>query len=66
MTCTGVAPCLSSGLAKNDQVLYMFVLLSLLLWPFDRVTSTQYMDFLEIFNISLDLSSVHFAHFSGC
>ena len=24
------------------------------------------MDFVEIFNISLDLSTVHFAHFSGC
>ena len=29
-------------------------------------TSTQYMDFVEIFNISLDLSTIYFAHFSGC
>ena len=27
--------------------------------------STQYMDFVEIFNISLDLSTIYFAHFSG-
>ena len=29
-------------------------------------TNTQYMDFVEIFNILLDLSSIHFARFSGC
>ena len=29
-------------------------------------TSTQYMDFVDIFNISLDLSAIYFAHFSGC
>ena len=29
-------------------------------------TSTQYMDFIEIFKISLDLSTVYFAHFSEC
>ena len=29
-------------------------------------TGTQYMDFVEIFNISLDLSTIYFAHFSGC
>ena len=28
--------------------------------------STQYMDFVEIFNISLDLSTIYFAHFSWC
>ena len=28
-------------------------------------TSTQYMDFVEIFNILLDLSFIYFAHFSG-
>ena len=28
--------------------------------------STQYMDFVEIFNISLDLPTIYFAHFSGC
>ena len=27
--------------------------------------STQYMDFVKIFNISLDLLSIYFAHFSG-
>ena len=26
---------------------------------------TQYMDFVEIFNISLDLSAIYFAHFTG-
>ena len=29
-------------------------------------TSTQYMDFVEVFNNSLDLSAVYFAHLSGC
>ena len=29
-------------------------------------TRIQYMDFVGIFNISLDLSAVCFAHFSGC
>ena len=29
-------------------------------------TSTQYMDFVEIFNIVLDLSTIYFSHFSGC
>ena len=29
-------------------------------------TSAQYMDFVEIFNISQDLSSIYFANFSGC
>ena len=29
-------------------------------------TSTQYIDFVEILNISLDLSTINFAHFSGC
>ena len=28
-------------------------------------TSTQYMDFVEIFNISLDFSTIYFANFSG-
>ena len=28
-------------------------------------TSTQYMDFIEICNISLDLSTIYFANFSG-
>ena len=29
-------------------------------------TSTQYIDYVEILNISLDLSAIYFAHFSGC
>ena len=29
-------------------------------------TSTQYMDFVDIFNVSLDLSTIYFAHFSEC
>ena len=28
--------------------------------------STQYMDFVEVFNISLDLSTIYCANFSGC
>ena len=29
-------------------------------------TSTQYMDFVKFFNISLDLPTIYFAHFSEC
>ena len=29
-------------------------------------TSTQYMDFVEILNVLLDLSAICFAHFSEC
>ena len=29
-------------------------------------TSTQCMDFVDIFNVSLDLFTIYFAHFSGC
>ena len=29
-------------------------------------TGTQDMDFVEIVNISLDLSTIYFANFSGC
>ena len=27
---------------------------------------TQFMDFVEVFDISLDLSTIYFANFSGC
>ena len=37
----------------------------LLAGPFSH-TRTQYVDFIEIFNFSLDLSTFYFAHFSGC
>ena len=29
-------------------------------------TSTHYMDFVDIFNISLDLSAIYFAHLGEC
>ena len=29
-------------------------------------TSTQYIDFVEIFNILLDLSTIYFANFGRC
>ena len=29
-------------------------------------TSTQYIDFVDIFNTSLDLSTIYFSHFSEC
>ena len=31
-----------------------------------NLSSTQYIDFVEILNLSLDLSTIYFAHFSGC
>ena len=40
--------------------------LGMLLAGLISYTSTQYIDFVEIFNISLDLSTIYFAHFSGC
>ena len=36
MICTSVVPCLSSGLAKNNKIMSMFVQLSWLFWPFLR------------------------------
>ena len=44
---------------------YLEHLVMLLAGPISR-TSTQYMDFVEIFTISQDLSANYFAHFSGC
>ena len=32
--CTSVIPCSSSGLAKNNRLMYMFVLFSRLFWLF--------------------------------
>ena len=29
-------------------------------------TTIVYMDFIEIFNVSLDLSTIYLAHFNGC
>ena len=29
-------------------------------------TDTRYTDYVEILNISVDLSTIYFAHFSGC
>ena len=34
MICTGVTPCLSTGFAKNDKIMSMFVLFFRLFWPF--------------------------------
>ena len=35
MICTSVAPCLSTGLAKNDKIMSMFVLFSRLFGYFE-------------------------------
>ena len=40
-------------------------LLLLLAGPISH-TSTQFMDFVEILNISMDLSTIYLPHFSGC
>ena len=37
MICTNVMPCLSSGLAKNDNIMSMFVLFSQLFGHFESV-----------------------------
>ena len=53
MTCTGVDPCLSSSLAKNNHVLFMFVQIFqlfglnsdlVLLRKFTRLFFTEYGD----------------------
>ena len=36
MICTGVVPCLSCGLAKNNKIMSMFVQLSCFFLPFLR------------------------------
>ena len=41
---------------------HLFVLLAQSIFH----TSSQYMDFVEVFNVSLDFSTIYFAHFSGC
>ena len=33
---------------------------------FSENSSTQYIDYVEVLSISLDLSTIYFAHFSGC
>ena len=36
MICTGVVPCLSSSLAKNNEIMSMFVPFFLLFWLFRK------------------------------
>ena len=51
----------------NDGILYLFNAehqVVLLAGPTSH-TSIQYMDFVQIFNVSLDLSTIRFAQFSG-
>ena len=43
MMCTGVIPCVSSGLAKNINIMSMFVLFSWLFWSFESLTSLKKM-----------------------
>ena len=38
MICTSVVPCLSTGLAKNDKIMSMFVLFSRLFGHFESLT----------------------------
>ena len=40
-------------------------LVVLLAGPISHI-SIQCMDFIEILNVSLDVSTIYFAHFSGC
>ena len=41
MICTSVIPCLSTGLAKNNQIMSMFVLFSRLLGHFESLACFQ-------------------------
>ena len=38
MICTSVIPCLSTGLAKNDKIMSMFVLFSRIFGHFESLT----------------------------
>ena len=49
-----------TGVMLNPEHLVMF-----LAGPVSH-SIIQCMDFIEIFNLSLDFSTVYFAHFSGC
>ena len=41
MICTSVVPCLSTGLAKNDKIMSMFVLFSRLFGHFESLAFFQ-------------------------
>ena len=58
------ASCERCPVSGRRRVLDPEHLVVLLAGPFSH-TSTQYMDFVEVFNISLDLSTIYFAYFSG-
>ena len=51
--------------ADDAYVLNPEDLVVLLVGPISH-TSFQYMDFVEIFNVSLDLSTIYCPHFSSC
>ena len=38
MTCTSMMPCLPSGLAKNNKIMFMLVVFSLLFGHFESLT----------------------------
>ena len=50
---------------NNAYLIWSTYLVVLLAGPISH-NSTQYMDFVEIFYISLDLSTIYFSHFSRC
>ena len=54
--------CHASGRQRLLNPEHMVVLLAGLI----SHTSIQYMDFVVIFNVSQNLSTIYFAHFSGC
>ena len=37
MICTSVVPCLSIGVARNNEIMFMFVLYSRLFWSFESL-----------------------------
>ena len=53
------------GCQADDCLLNFEHLVVLLAGPVSH-TIKQCMDFVEIFNVSLDLSTIYFARFSGC
>ena len=60
-----IASCDGRHVSGRRRLLNPEHMIVLLAGPISH-TSSQYMDFVEIFNTSLDLSSIYFAHFGGC
>ena len=53
------------GVMHEADDTYLEHLVTILAGPFSH-TNTQYIEFVKFFNISLDLSTIYFTHYSEC